>query len=237
MKIIAIAVSLTTSLVTSVAFSAELLILLAEKKMTSENAVSERNFEVELGELFAGRSHRTAKFVIRPRKRLATTLEANEADILCGYIPEWLPGDFAWSTGFVDVGDALITDKRVHVPTSLTDLRKVTIGTILGYTYPEVEKVLGKDFVRDDAPSASSNLRKLVAGRFDHAIVSLSSLHYHLKVNDPPLSIYPPLIVTQFKSQCAVGKNSPVTLEELNKIIESVQHDGSLSKLMQKYSR
>ena len=216
--------------------AAELSILLNEKKQNSESAASEQSFQIELGELLAERNHREAKFVLRPRKRLANTLEMNEADILCGYLPQWLPGNFDWSIGFVDVGDVLVSTLRVPAPASIEDIGGHPVGTSMGYSYPDVEKILGNKFVRDDGPGADANLKKLAAGRFDYAIISMATLNYHLRVNDLHLSIHPPLIITKFKSQCALSKNSRVSLADLNKSISEIQHDGSLEKLLKKYN-
>ncbi|MBC3862650.1 transporter substrate-binding domain-containing protein [Undibacterium jejuense] len=184
----------------------------------------------------AERTHRVAKFVMRPRKRLANALEMNEADILCGYLPEWLPGNLDWSVGFVDVGDLLVTTLRVPAPANIEDIAGLTIGTAMGFTYPEVEKILGNKFVRDDGPGAEANLRKLAAGRFNYAIISMATLNYHLRVNDLHLSIHPPLTISKFKSQCALAKNGTLRVSEVNKVISDIQHDGSLDKLLKKYN-
>ena len=44
------------------------------------------------------------------------------------------------------------------------------VGTVLGFHYPDVEKRLGTDFVRDDAPSSPLSLRKWQLGRSDYVI-------------------------------------------------------------------
>jgi len=194
------------ALVSSGSTAADLLVLLNEKKQNSESAASEQSFQIELGKLLAEHMHREAKFVIRPRKRLAHALEMNEADILCGYLPQWLPGNFDWSMGFIDVGDLLVTTLRIPAPSTIEDIAGLPVGTSMGFAYPEIEKILGNRFVRDDSPGAEANLRKLAAGRFNYAIISLATLNYHRRVNDIRLSIHPPLTISKFKSQCALPK-------------------------------
>ncbi|MFZ6863961.1 substrate-binding periplasmic protein [Undibacterium sp. Ji67W] len=224
------------TLVSSGSNAADLLVLLNEKKQNSESAASEQSFQIDLGELLAERTHREAVFVTRPRKRLANALEMNEADILCGYLPEWLPGNFDWSIGFVDISDVLVTTLRVPAPSTLEDIAGLPVGTTMGFTYPEIEKILGNRFVRDDGPGAEANLRKLAAGRFNYAIVSMATLNYHRRINDLHLIIHPPLTVSKFKSQCALSKTGNVKLSDINKVILDIQRDGSLEKLLKKYN-
>ncbi|UMR33035.1 hypothetical protein MJ904_13215 [Massilia sp. MB5] len=52
----------------------------------------------DLGEALAQQLGRRAQFLAMPRKRIAQTLEAGRADVLCMYMPEWLPGSFYWSS-------------------------------------------------------------------------------------------------------------------------------------------
>jgi polar amino acid transport system substrate-binding protein len=211
--------------------ASELRVLLNEKKVNAGTSWSDEGFQIQLAKLFAERSQRELKLVILSRKRLAKALEDGEGDILCGYIPVWLAGTFDWSSGFIDVADVLVSERRTLPPRSIADLAGLRIGTVLGYSYPEVESILGKNFIRDDGPSAASNLRKLAAKRFDYAIISEAALLHHLKSNDPPLSINPPLLIKQFKTQCAVSKKGNIGVAELNKLISEIQTDGSFAKL------
>ncbi|WP_295753909.1 ABC transporter substrate-binding protein [Undibacterium sp.] len=217
--------------------ASELRVLLNEKKVDAGSSWSDEGFQIQLAKLLAERSRRELKFVTLSRKRLAKALEDGEGDILCGYLPAWLAGNFDWSTGFIDVADVLVSERRTLPPRSIADLAGLRIGTVLGYSYPEVESILGKNFIRDDGPGAASNLRKLVAKRFDYAIVSEAVLLHHLKSNDPPLSINPPLLIKQFKTQCAVSKKGNIGVAEINKLIAEIQADGSLGKLMGSVNR
>src|ERR1700741_5020922 len=46
----------------------------------------------DLGEALARNMGRHASFVLLPRKRIALALENGKADLICMYIPAWLPG-------------------------------------------------------------------------------------------------------------------------------------------------
>ena len=62
-----------------------------------------------------------------------------------------------------------------------TELADQSVGTVLGYRYPELKGVLGDRFQRDDAPDMSANLRKLAAGRVRYAIVDQLTLQYEMR--------------------------------------------------------
>ncbi|MRW91270.1 transporter substrate-binding domain-containing protein [Duganella sp. FT80W] len=188
----------------------------------------------ELGEALAARLGRQADFLLLPRKRIAMALESGRADVICLYLEPWLPGHFLWSRGFFPVTEVVVTDTSVPQPHKLQDLAGQPIATILGYYYPELEAKIGKEFVREDGHSSSGNLRKLAAGRLHHVVTQERTLEYYLKI-DEKLSIYPPLVVKSYKSQCAVSPQGRVSLNEVNKAIEQIVKDGSVVKIISHY--
>ncbi|WP_373990941.1 substrate-binding periplasmic protein [Duganella sp. BuS-21] len=188
----------------------------------------------DLGAALAARLGREADFLLLPRKRIAMALEAGQADVLCLYLPPWLPGNFQWTRGFFPVSEVVVTDTSVAQPHHLRDLNGKPVATVLGYYYPELEKAMGDGFVRDDGHSSSGNLRKMAAGRLHHAITQQSTLDYYLKVGEK-LSLYPPLVVKHYQAQCAVSPQGRVNVNEVNKAIEQIVKDGSVSKIISNY--
>jgi ABC-type amino acid transport substrate-binding protein len=122
----------------------------------------------------------------------------------------------------------------VPQPRRLRDLRGQPVATVLGYYYPELDAALGKDFVRDDGPSSSANLRKMAAGRLHHAITQQSTLDYYLKVGDK-LSVYSPLVVKNYKVQCAVSPQAQVAVGAVNQAIDQLIKEGSMNKIISHY--
>jgi ABC-type amino acid transport substrate-binding protein len=186
----------------------------------------------DVGEALARNLGRQARFVILPRKRIARALVDGEADILCGYTPEWLPGDYLWSRTIFTAEEVLVTDTSVPAPRSIEDLRGQTVGTILGYAHPEMEKVLGKDFVRDDAPNMEVNLEKLARGRVHHILIAKGVLDYRQRLRPRPLKLYPPLPITTFATSCAVSRQAHVTLSEIDGAIERAYQDGTIARIL-----
>ncbi|HEV7815961.1 MAG TPA: transporter substrate-binding domain-containing protein [Janthinobacterium sp.] len=188
----------------------------------------------DLGEALASRLGRTANFTALPRKRIAEALENGKADLLCMYLPEWLPGDFNWSQGFFPIVEVVISDLSVAAPHTLADLAGQTVGTVLGYSYPEMEQALGSAFVREDAPSAENNLRKMSIGRIHYALTTTAYLAYHLKTGGP-MALHAPLVVKSYRTECAVSRRGQVSVGEVNTAIGQIVRDGTLNRILMRY--
>ncbi|MES2127103.1 MAG: transporter substrate-binding domain-containing protein [Pseudomonadota bacterium] len=185
-----------------------------------------------LGEALARNLGRQVRFVILPRKRIEPALLRGEADILCGYTPQWLHGDFLWSQTIFTAEEVLATDTSVEAPRSIEDVRGQAVGTILGYAHPEMEQVLGKDFVRDDAPNMEVNIEKLARGRLHHILIAKGVLAYRQRLRPSPLKLYPPLPVATFPLHCAVSRKAHVTLAEVDAAIKQAHQDGTIARML-----
>ena len=170
-----------------------------------------------------------------PRKRLAEALQRGEGDLLCDYQSDWLPGNFAWSRPFIPDQALLVTAASAPAPAGLTALAGQPIGAVRGYVYPEMANLLRDGFVRDDAPDAVANLRKLELGRVQHALTGRRVLDYQRRTGQFTLALHPPLVVSEVLAQCALSPASPVSLTALNKAIQGLIADGELGRLLAKY--
>jgi polar amino acid transport system substrate-binding protein len=189
----------------------------------------------ELGQLIGRRLGQEVVFVPLPRRRLVDSLLRGEADLVCTYMPEWLSGPLRWSRPFFRQEEALLTRLDAPAPRRLADLRGQPIGTVQGFVYPELLAVLGPDFVREDAPTAAANLRKLAAGRMNHASSSVRVLRYMQRTAGLQLAVHPPWVLSQYKTHCALSPMAPLTLEDLNRAIAGIERDGSLEALYKRY--
>jgi polar amino acid transport system substrate-binding protein len=189
----------------------------------------------DVGEALAKRMGREVRFMALPRKRITRALETGEVDIVCSYVPEWLPGAFGWSIPFIPISQVLITRSDAVKPRSLADLHGQRVGTVLGYSHPELEQALGAGFVREDAPNSEANLRKLTAGRIQHAVAGKSFVEYRLKQRDPPMSLHPALDVSKYMGQCAVSPKGHVTLTEVDNALTQMLKDGTVNLIVAHY--
>ncbi|TFW22817.1 transporter substrate-binding domain-containing protein [Massilia arenosa] len=189
----------------------------------------------DIGDALAGALQRQARFLALPRKRLVTALAAGQADVLCSYRQEWLPGPFGWSQPFIPIDEVLIADRGVPAPRAVADVANQPVGTVLGFAHPEMTELLGTGFVREDSPSTEANLRKLAAGRMHYALIGRTFLDYHRKTGDFTLPIHPPLPVRSYMGQCAVSFAGRLPLAEVDRAISRLRKDGRIDAILARY--
>lgn len=179
---------------------------------------------------------REVRFRVVPRRRVGPLLLAgDEADLICTYLPAWLPGPLQWTRPFLDDGELLVTARRRPAPKRLQDVAGRRLGTIAGFEYTQVEAALGPAFRRDDGPNLDSLLRKLAAGRVDHALVGRASFEWLQRRGAVPAALHPPLPVTQWRTGCALGPAAPVALADVDAALAALQADGSLARIVERY--
>jgi len=188
----------------------------------------------DLAEALAHKLHRTAVLQPMPRKRIAMALESGRGDVLCQYLPEWLPGRFGWSQPFMPQTEMVVTVLSAPRPPGLGALAGQPIGTVLGYQYPEMEQALGRGFVRADVQSNLANLRKLAAGRVRHVATIKSFFDYQVKIGEKA-PIHPPLVVKSYLTRCAVSHKGRVTLAEIDSAITQLLREGAINKILSNY--
>jgi ABC-type amino acid transport substrate-binding protein len=179
-----------------------------------------------MGEALARGTGRELRFLLLPRKRIVKALQDGQADILCGYTPEWIGGDFLWTDPVFTAEEVLVTD---------ADLRGQPIGTILGYQHPEIEKILETGFIRDDSPNMETNLEKLARGRVHHILIARGVLDYRQRLRAIPLKLHPPLLAASFTTRCALSRKGRLSLEEANRAIAAAAKDGTLAQIVTRF--
>jgi polar amino acid transport system substrate-binding protein len=189
----------------------------------------------DIGLALARNMKRTPKFLSLPRKRIVRALENGEADVLCSYVPEWLTGSFEWSQPFIPIVEVLIADLSVERPREIADLAGKPIGTVLGYSHPEMLTLLGDGFVRADGPSTEANFRKLAAGRIKYALTGKSFLEWRLRQGDLGLTLHPPMVVKSYMGQCAVSPKGRARLADVDRAIGKMLRDGSVNAVVARY--
>lgn len=188
-------------------------------------------FQAGLGNALGKQLRMKVRFIGLPRKRMMSALESGEGDIVCGYLPAWFQGDVVWSRTFIPTSEVLIASKRVPAPTSIESLRGKTVGTVLGFHYPDIEQALGAEFLRDDAPSLNLTVRKWQAGRFDYFLTTGQSIEKQFP-NGELADGYNLLVVSEVKSGCAVSRKGNVTVGEVNAALDALEKNGDMARLL-----
>lgn len=188
----------------------------------------------DLAQALARKLNRQLVTQVLPRKRIAMALESGQGDLLCLYLPQWLPGHYQWTQPFFPQTELLVTARTAPFPESLSDLRDRPIGTVLGYSYPELEVALGMHFRRADVTSNAINLRKLAVGRIAHVATIKIFYDYRLRQGDK-LPVHPPQTIKHYLTRCALSPNSSVTLEEVDAAIGELISEGSIARILSSY--
>ncbi len=188
-------------------------------------------FQDKLGAALARQLGRPLQYVELPRTRLMAALENGDGDILCSYLPQWMPGEVDWTRAFIPISEVVVTSARVKPPASLRELRGKRLGTVLGFRYPELEKVIGQDYIRDDAPSAPLSIRKWLAGRFDHLVTPTTIFNRQVEAGAIPPG-YHVLPVYEVMTMCAVSRKSAISVGEFNTAINALEKSGEMAKIL-----
>ncbi len=187
----------------------------------------------DLGDAIAARLHLQARYLDTPANRVWDVLAKGQADGVCYVRPEWAEGSFNWSRPVLPDALVIIAHPSAPVLRKLKELSGKPLGTVSGYHYPDVEQ-LGKQFVRDDAPTMEHNLNKIASGQRQYGLVELTTLSYRLR-NDPSVRLRTEMVVTLFKAQCAFSKRSAVPFATVDAAIAGLQADGSIDKILARY--
>ncbi|HEU4376315.1 MAG TPA: transporter substrate-binding domain-containing protein [Telluria sp.] len=175
------------------------------------------------------------QFIVMPRKRISVALQQGKGDIACHFLPQWLPGEFDWSEPFMPNALLLLSNAHVPRPADLSTLRGTPIGTVLGFAYPDMTRMLGSDFVREDAADATLNLLKFDAGRSNYALTGEVFLRYQQGRNGLARGVQNPFVVKRYLASCAVSRAAPYPVAEINRAIRSVRERKELDAIYAKY--
>lgn len=188
----------------------------------------------DLAQALARKLNRQLVTQVLPRKRIAMALGSGQGDLLCLYLPQWLPGNYQWTQPFFPQTELLVSALNAPAPQALSDLRDRPIGTVLGYSYPELESELGMHFRRADVSTNAINLRKLAVGRIAHVATIKIFYDYQLRQGER-LHVHPPLAIRQYLTRCALSPNSSVTLAEVDNAISELVSEGTIGKILSSY--
>jgi polar amino acid transport system substrate-binding protein len=188
----------------------------------------------DLGDLLAAKMGRTARYVAVPSRRVGMMLAHGEADGLCLVQPHWIDGDFHWSPELIPTGGVVLARADAPLISRLDDLRGKKVGTVSGYRYRRIEPLLGKDFLRDDAPSSQHNLRKLLAGRTQYMLMELTSAAYQVR-NDASHSLRLDLTYENDMARCAFSMQSTIPYADIKRATDSLMSERGVEKIMARY--
>ncbi|MGV7211252.1 substrate-binding periplasmic protein [Oxalobacteraceae bacterium A2-2] len=188
----------------------------------------------DVGDLLAQRLGRRAVYVNAAPDGVTATLASGKADAMCYVMPGWIDGDYQWSAPLIPDAELIVASAAAPRLRSLKDLRGRQVGTVAGYRYPRIERVLGAHLLRADSGTMEQNLRQIAEGKVDYAIVGENTLAYRLRA-EPSLKLRPDLVFAAFKTQCAFSRRARVPFADAARAIEAMARDGSVDQILARY--
>jgi polar amino acid transport system substrate-binding protein len=188
----------------------------------------------DMGSALAQRLGRHPVFLSLPGEGVSAALAAGKADGVCYVRPHWIDGDFNWSASFMSDAETITSRPEAPRIGSLTDLRDRPVGTVASHRYPRIENVLGIRFNRVDSLNIDENMRKLLDGTIQHALMGQSTINYYLR-GDKAARLRIDMRISTFDAQCAFSKKSEVPFAEVDKAINAMLKDGTVEKILARY--
>lgn len=179
---------------------------------------------------------RPVKFLLSPRKRLDSGLADGKIELVCYNAEAWageFAKDYLWSLPIFKHSNYVVSNSKYKGNADLKtikDLKGKTVGTTLGFIYPNLmEYFKVGSVVREDVLSGSANISKLNAARIPFIILNNLEYNYYKKSN-PDLQRAPfefdPMLV-----KCAVSKKSNLRIEDINSAIIELKKTGRLQEI------
>ncbi len=179
-------------------------------------------------------------FVKTPRKRTERYLENNTIHLILITNPAWLSNSdkLQWSEPlFIEKDILVVNSKNKADYRSLADLRGLIIGTIRGYKYPNLQPYFDKEyFIRYDVSNLTVNFIRLALQRVDALVDADILINYHLK-KSKNVDTYRvlPLLISEQNIQAALSPQAPISITQLNQVIEKLKKEGVIEAILEKY--
>ncbi|MBU1000922.1 MAG: transporter substrate-binding domain-containing protein [Proteobacteria bacterium] len=178
-----------------------------------------------------------------PEKRAMLDLEQGQIDVYAK-AKEWVPSPslFLWSAPIIYSTDVLIfragEDFAFNSP---KDLAGKTVGTVLGFRYPRLEKLfLSGTCTRMDANNARTQLKMLLSGRLDTAVVNQLVAQWLIR-EDPSRSpsqvsfSLTPLDTAAYRYAFSMHRTWGTFIQDLDREIERMRCDGRMKTILDRY--
>ncbi|CAE79647.1 transporter substrate-binding domain-containing protein [Bdellovibrio bacteriovorus] len=176
-------------------------------------------------------------WILLPKSRVASNLTSSNVHLVCHLNEVWQPSirdTVSWSHELYRSSNLIvyIGGKPIH---KAKDLYGKRVGGVLNFIYQYMNDYFKKGLIlREDGPNNESNIQKLLNGRIDYIIMSNLEFEYYKKIYSSLESA--DLGMDEVITKCALSPKAPVSLEELNRAIDTIRKNGTLEKILKSYN-
>jgi polar amino acid transport system substrate-binding protein len=191
----------------------------------------------DLHQRLAEKVGRRAEMLVRPRLRIQQMLVRGEIDVRCYINPAWLREShhqYIWSVPFMVQRDLLVGRSQQQV--QLSQMQGETIGTVLGFAYPELTPLFASgQLQRDDARTQELVLAKLQAKRYDYAISNELTLQWFNRQQPAEDKLQPLQEVAADPVACIVRDEPDVPTMPLLRALVQMRQAGEFEAILARY--
>jgi polar amino acid transport system substrate-binding protein len=191
----------------------------------------------DLQQALAARIGRRAEMLVLPRLRVQQALDDGDIDVRCYVSPTWLGGvsdGYIWSLPFMTQRDLLVGRQAGSIHPE--QLRGERVGTVLGFSYPQLEPLFASGQLhRDDARTQEQVLLKLAAGRYDYAISNELSLHWFNRQHPSDKALQAQAEISREPVACIVRDAPDVPTTAILRAMAQMRQADEFEAILQRY--
>lgn len=183
---------------------------------------------------------RPAEFHVLARGRIANAMKHGRIDVRCYVTQAWvdnLSGDYVWSVPLMVQRNVMVSSHTARPPVQLDKLAPQPIGTVLNYRYAALDPLFANgQLTRDDSRSEELVLHKLVAGRFDYAVINEWTLD-RFNLNLPPKQrLHKVAIIDEQRLGCIVRNDPNVPVQQILRTLLQMKMSGEIDATIKLYT-
>ncbi|MFV3326237.1 substrate-binding periplasmic protein [Pseudomonas sp. NY15372] len=180
------------------------------------------------------------RYHLMARLRLKQAMDNGDIDVRCYVTPQWFSerfDNFLWSVPLLRQRDLLVGSPGTHHPTQADELVRQPVGTVLGYSYPALERLFAQGRLhREDSRNQLLVLQKLQAGRYRHAVSNAFSLHWFNRQQPPARQLPAVAVLEEQDLHCMVRDDPAVPTQQILKALARMKQSGQIDRIVQRYS-
>ncbi|MFL1500494.1 substrate-binding periplasmic protein [Pseudomonas sp. S191] len=181
---------------------------------------------------------RPAEFHVLARARIANAMEHGDIDVRCYVAQAWvdnLSGDYTWSVPLMVLRNVLVSAREQ--PVEVTLLAPQPIGTVLNYHYAALAPLFAQgQLTRDDSRSEELVLHKLVAGRFEYAVINEWILdRFNLKMPQDK-RLHKVAVIDEQSLGCIVRNDPNVPVQRILRTLLRMKMSGEIDDIIKLYT-